>query len=122
MDRYRSCIYQYVPTLPRYTRSKYKTRSKTKQLNASIVGSIINPMDPQDWWILFYPVVSDHRSSQGSQLLLLNPVYCPFHSVLHQKLIIIRDYTKMNPSQEGTNIYLFDESLYTTWEKPIFYL
>jgi len=46
MDRYRSCIYQYVPTLPRYTRSKYKIRSKTKQLNASIVGSIINPMDP----------------------------------------------------------------------------
>lgn len=60
-----------------------KPLSKTKQLNASIVGAIINPMDPYDWWILLCPVVSDHRSSQGSQLLLLILYICPFHYVLH---------------------------------------
>ena len=80
-------------------------------------------MDLWDWWIVLYPVVSDHGSSQESQLLLPILYIVLFVSCCNRNFFL-RDYNytkkKILHLHKRTNIYLPDENFYTTWEKPLF--
>jgi len=56
-------------------------------------------MDRWDWWIIFYPSVSGHRSSQGRGFFYPSILYIVFFlSCCNRNLLFdytIRDYTRM---------------------------